>query len=33
LELTDAEVAALYNLARTQAERRALDKMMALLAI
>jgi hypothetical protein len=32
VELTDAEVAALYNLAGTQAERRVLDKLMALMA-
>jgi hypothetical protein len=31
LDLTDAEVAAIYNLARTEVERWALDKMMAVL--
>jgi hypothetical protein len=32
VELTDAEVAAIYGLARTRAERRVLDKLMAVLA-
>jgi hypothetical protein len=31
-ELTDAEVAAVYSLAWTRAERRALDKLMALVS-
>jgi hypothetical protein len=31
VELTDAEIAALYNLARTEAERRAVDKMMRMM--
>lgn len=30
LELTDAEIAAVYGLARTPAERQAVDRLMAL---
>ena len=32
LELSDAELAAVYNLARTRAEQRAVEKLMALVS-